>query len=65
MPDSLLDRPAPFGGFSGCRWELDQGCGLTGVARIALDGLGHVGGGYANANVIRVEAAAAVPLIGR
>jgi len=31
----------------------------------ALDGLGHVGGGYANANVIRVEAAAAVSLIGR
>lgn len=60
----ILHRPAPFGGFSGCRWELVQGCGLTGVARIALHGLGYDDSGYANVNVIRVEAAALINLLG-
>jgi hypothetical protein len=54
-----------LGGASGCRCELVQGCGLTGVARIALAGLGHVGGGYASENVIHVQASAAVSSIGR
>lgn len=60
----IVGEPAPFGGCSGCRWKVVPACGLTGVARMALDGLAVVGGGYASVcpgkDVIRVEAAAAV-----